>query len=70
MHALQGLGHAIMRGAQDLGVFLRGFQIPLPGVLERLNLRVRLAAVLLGEQDVVIGVGVEGLFDLLTTGSR
>ena len=31
----------------------------MPSVLERLNLRVGLRAVLLGEQDVVVGVGVE-----------
>jgi hypothetical protein len=36
-----------------------GFGVPLPGILERLDLRRSLRAVTLGEQDVVAGVGIE-----------
>jgi hypothetical protein len=58
VHALEGLGDAVVAGAEDLGVFLGGLLAPLPRVLERLDLRLRLLAALLGEQDVVVGVGV------------
>jgi hypothetical protein len=69
-HPLDGLGDAVVAGAEDPGVLLLGLKPPLPRVLERRDLCVGMRAVLLGEQDVVVGVGVEGLFDLLTTGSR
>ena len=59
MQALEGLGDAVVAGAEDFGVFLRGFQIPRPAILERLDLRVRLRAVLFGEEDVVVGIRVE-----------
>ena len=60
MQALESLGDAIVAGAKDFGVFLFGFQVPRPRVLERFDLGVGLRAVLLGEQDIVVGVGVEG----------
>ena len=54
VHDFERLGDAVVAGAEDFGVFLRGFQVPRPCILERLDLRVRLRAVLLGEEDVVI----------------
>jgi hypothetical protein len=60
VEAFQGAGDAVLAGVEDLGVFLGGFQVPGPGVLEGLDLRVGLFAGLLGEEDVVVGVELNG----------
>ena len=59
MHDFERLGDAVVAGAEDFGVLLRGFQAPFPGVLERLDLGLGLLPALLGEQHVVVGVGIE-----------
>ena len=41
-----------------------GFDVPLPGVLEGVNLGAGLGAVLLGEEDVVVLAGVEGRVEI------
>ena len=38
VQALEGLGDAVVATAENFGVFLRGFQVPCPGVLECLDL--------------------------------
>jgi hypothetical protein len=44
----------------DLLQSAAGFDVPLPGVLEGVNLGAGLGTVLLGEEDVVVLAGVEG----------
>jgi len=61
VHDFERLGDAVVAGAEDFGVLLRGFQAPFPGVLERLDLGLGLLPALLGEQHVVVGVGIERL---------
>ena len=41
-----------------------GLVVPLPGVLEGVNLGARLGAVFFGEEDVVVLAGVEGRVEI------
>ena len=64
VEAFEALGDAGVGGAEDLGVFGGGFDVPGPGVLEGLDLGVGLGAVFFGDEDVVVGVGIEGRIEI------
>jgi hypothetical protein len=63
MEALHRLRHLTAR-LDNLVVCLGCGLVPPPGVLECLYLRRRLRAVLLGVEDVVVGVRVEGRIEV------
>jgi hypothetical protein len=59
LEGAEGVGHAATL-LDDLFQSALRFDVPLPGVLEGVNLGAGLGAVLLGEEDVVVLAGVEG----------
>jgi len=60
VEAFEAFGEAVVAGAEGFGVFGGGFEVLGPGVFEGFDLGVGLGAVFFGEEDVVVGVGIEG----------
>ena len=63
LEGAEGVGDAAAL-LDDLLVGALGVDVPLPGVLEGVNLGTGLGAVFLGEEDVVVLAGVEGRVEI------